>query len=64
MWRGYNGLVDVGYSRHLRINYSDDVFAIRDNHINDIEGFWSYAKTRLHKFNGVPTKTFYLHLKV
>lgn len=62
-WRGYNGLVDVGYSKHFRINHSDDVFAIGDIHINGIESFWSYAKRRLQKFNSVPTKTFYLHLK-
>jgi len=62
-WRGYNGLVDVGYSKHLRINHSDDVFAIGDVHINGIESFWSFAKRRLQKFNGVSPKTFYLHLK-
>ena len=62
-WRGYNGLVDVGYSKHFRVNHSDDVFAIGDIHINGIESFWSYAKRRLQKFNGVPTKTFHLHLK-
>ena len=62
-WRGYNGLVDVGYSKHLRINHSEDVFAIGDVHINGIESFWSFAKRRLQKFNGVPTRTFYLHLK-
>ena len=62
-WRGYNGLVDVGYSKHLRVNHSDDVFAIGDIHINGIESFWSYAKRRLQKFNGVSPKTFYLHLK-
>ena len=62
-WRGYNGLVDVGYSKHLRINHSDDVFAIGDVHINGIESFWSFAKRRLYKFNGVSPKTFYLHLK-
>jgi len=62
-WRGYNGLVDVGYSKHLRINHSNDVFAIGDVHINGIESFWSFAKRRLQKFNGVPTRTFYLHLK-
>jgi len=62
-WRGYNGLVDVGYSKHLRINHSEDVFAIGDIHINGIESFWSFAKRRLQKFNGVPTRTFYLHLK-
>lgn len=62
-WRGYNGLVDVGYSKHLRINHSDDVFAVGDVHINGIESFWSFAKRRLQKFNGVPKQTFYLHLK-
>jgi len=62
-WRGYNGLVDVGYSKHLRVNHSADVFAVGGVHINGIESFWSYAKRRLQKFNGVPTKTFYLHLK-
>ncbi len=62
-WRGYNGLVDVGYSKHLRVNHSDDVFAIGDVHINGMESFWSYAKRRLQKFNGVSPKTFCLHLK-
>lgn len=62
-WRGYNGLVDVGYSKHFRVIHSDDVFAIGDNHINGIESFWSFAKRRLHKFNGVSKHTFYLHLK-
>ena len=62
-WRGYNGLVDVGYSKHLRVTHSKDVFAVGDIHINGIESFWSYAKTRLQKFNGVSPKTFYLHLK-
>ena len=33
------------------------------HHVNGIESFWSYAKRRLQKFNGVPTGTFYLHLK-
>ena len=62
-WRGYDGLVDVGYAKHLRVNHSADEFVNGDSHINGIESFWSFAKRRLHKFNGVPTKTFYLHLK-
>ena len=62
-WRGYNGLVDVGYQKHLRVDHSKDEFANDDSHINGIESFWSYAKRRLQKFNGVPKKTFYLHLK-
>lgn len=62
-WRGYNGLVDVGYSRHFRVNHGDHEFA-RDGHchINGIESFWSFTKRRLAKFNGVSVN-FDLHLK-
>ncbi len=62
-WRGYVGLVDVGYSKHLRVNHRADEFVNADSHINGIESFWSYAKRRLQKFNGVPAQTFHLHLK-
>jgi transposase-like protein len=62
-WRGYDGLVDVGYSKHFRVSHSDNQFAVGTNHINGIESFWSSAKRRLQKFNGVSGKTFYLHLK-
>ena len=34
-----------------------------NGHINGIESFWSFAKRRLAKFNGVPEHTFCLHLK-
>ena len=62
-WRGYNGLVDVGYSKHFRVYHGANEFANGNRHINGIESFWSYAKRRLVKFNGVPRKTFFLHLK-
>jgi len=62
-WRGYDGLVDVGYARHLRVQHGDNEFANDRSHINGIESFWSYAKRRLAKFNGVTHHTFYLHLK-
>jgi transposase len=62
-WRGYNGLVDVGYGKHLRINHEQDQFASGTTHINGIEGFWGYAKTRLVRFRGMRPSTFYLHLK-
>ena len=52
-----------GYKKHFRVNHSDNQFAIGTNHINGIESFWSSAKRRLQKFNGVSKKTFYLHLK-
>jgi transposase len=28
-----------------------------------IESFWNFAQHRLQKFNGVPNRTFYLHMK-
>ena len=62
-WRGYDGLVDVGYERHLRIHHGRNQFARGSRHINGIESFWGYAKRRLAKFNGIAGNTFYLHLK-
>lgn len=62
-WRGYDGLVDVGYAKHFRVNHAADEFVSGASHVNGIESFWSYAKRRLQKFNGVSARTFYLHLK-
>jgi len=62
-WKGYNGLVDVGYDKHLRINHKKNQFSNhKETHINGIESFWSFCKRRLTKFNGVK-KNFPLHLK-
>ena len=52
-WRGYNGLVDVVYDKHFRVNHGENEFANGHNHINGIESFWSYAKIRLVKFRGL-----------
>ena len=63
-WRAYDGLVDVGYDRHLRIKKArPTAFSKNGVHINGIESFWSFTKRRLVKFNGVPASTFELHLK-
>lgn len=62
-WRGYEGLVDIGYDKHFRVNHGANEFADGERHINGIESFWSYAKRRLAKFNGVAKHTFYFHLK-
>lgn len=62
-WRGYNGLVDIGYKKHYRVHHGKNEFANRKSHINGIESFWSFAKRRLMKFHGIPGSTFYLHLK-
>jgi len=62
-WRAYDGLVLDGY-KHYRINHAQQQYSNkRGTHINGIENFWSYAKRRLRKFNGVSAKDFYLHLK-
>lgn len=62
-WRGYDGLVDVGYGKHFRVNHGDNEFSKGHGiHINGIENFWSFTKRRLAKFNGVK-KNFELHLK-
>ena len=62
-WRGYNGLVDVGYDKHYRVHHGNDEFARGSAHINGIESFWSYAKRRLARFNGFRHTHFILHLK-
>ena len=62
-FRTYDGIVDLGYKKHYRINHSADEFAQGTNHINGIEGFWVIAKVRLVKFRGLSKNTFYLHLK-
>ena len=62
-FRTYDGVVDLGYQKHYRVNHSQNEFAVGSNHINGIEGFWGFAKVRLVKFRGMRKSTFYLHLK-
>lgn len=62
-WRGYNGLVDLGYKKHYRVDHNKNEFATTESHINGIENFWGLAKVRLSKFRGLSRNTFYLHLK-
>ena len=63
-WRAYDGLVDLGYEKHYRVQHAENEFVgPGSNHINGIESFWAYAKLRLSRFKGLPKHTFYLHLK-
>ena len=66
-FRSYDGLVEAGFSRHHRINkyYDRDrtVFSENGVHINGIESFWSYAKRRHQKFNGLRKASFPIFLK-
>lgn len=61
-WKAYDGLVLNGYTHH-RVFHSHDEFARGKCHVNGIESFWSFAKRRLAKFNGLTDDKFYLHLK-
>lgn len=61
-WKAYDGLVVNGYD-HYRVFHSHDEFARGKCHVNGIESFWSFAKRRMAKFNGLTDEKFYLHLK-
>lgn len=61
-FRSYNGLVLDGF-KHYRINHDKSFAYSKRHHINGIENFWGYAKTKLKKYNGIDRKQFYYYLK-
>ena len=61
-WKTYDGLILNGYN-HYRVFHHENEFARGKSHVNGIECFWSYAKRRLSKFNGLTDAKFILHLK-
>ena len=60
-YRSHDAL-DMSKFHHERINHSE-LFAVKQNHINGIENFWSQAKRILRKYNGIDRKNFPLFLK-
>jgi transposase len=56
----YDALTFCGY-RHLNVDHGK-AFTRGRVHINGLEGFWSYAKTRLIKHHGVSPQRFPLYL--
>jgi len=60
-FRSYDGLILDGF-KHYRINHGQS-FAHKRNHINGIENFWSYAKTKLKRYYGINRARFYFYLK-
>ena len=62
-WKAYDGLILNGYE-HYRVYHSKNEFARGKSHVNGIESFWSFAKRRLAKFNGLTDDKFFLHLNV
>ena len=61
-WRAYDGLILNGYD-HYRVFHGKNEFVRGKSHVNGIESFWSFAKRRLSKFNGIPSHKFTLYLK-
>jgi len=61
-FRSYDGLVLDGF-KHYRINHQKYFAMSRRNHINGIENFWGYAKTKLKSYYGVSRGHFYFYLK-
>jgi len=50
------------YGKHSRVKHSK-TFGKGHNHINGIEGFWSYAKERFHKYHGIKKKNYLPYIK-
>lgn len=61
-WKAYDGLILNGYT-HYRVYHHENEFVRGKSHVNGIESFWSFAKRRLAKFNGLTDEKFILHLK-
>ena len=61
-FRGYQSL--KRYGKHHTVNHSKSLVDRRtNNHINGIEGFWSYAKHILYHYRGVSKYHFPMYLK-
>lgn len=61
-FKAYDGLITDGY-KHYRINHAKEFARRKRNHINGIENFWGFAKTKLRRYNGVSRSKFFLYLK-
>ena len=61
-FRSYNGLILDGF-RHYRIDHTKEFRNKKRQHINGIENFWGYAKTKLRRYYGIDRKHFYLYIK-
>lgn len=61
-FKSYNSLSQ--YGTHRRVNHTKEYVSVRmKNHINGLEGFWSYAKHKLYNYRGVSKANFPLYLK-
>ena len=58
----YDGLITLGY-KHYRINHQKAFAQGKRRHINGIENFWGFAKTKLRRYYGISRSHFFLYLK-
>ena len=59
-FKSYKSLKQFG--KHLKVNHQK-TFGKGHNHINGLEGFWSYAKERFMKYHGINNRNYPLYLK-
>lgn len=60
-FKSYNSLHQFG--KHFKVNHAKTLVTKNHNHINGIEGFWSYAKHKLYNYRGVSRSNFPVYLK-
>ncbi len=60
-FHGYVALEMRG--KHERVTHKRDEYVRGGTHLNGIEGFWSFAKTWLYHYRGVPRDYFAFYLK-
>src|SRR3989338_5285607 len=60
-WKSYASLEQ--YGKHNIIDHDKELVNKNHNHINGIEGFWSFAKERFHKYHGIDKENYPLYVK-
>ena len=60
-WKSYASLEQ--YGKHNIIDHDKELVDKNHNHINGIEGFWSFAKERFHKYHGIDKANYPLYVK-
>ncbi len=60
-WKSYASLEQ--YGKHNIIDHDKELVDENHNHINGIEGFWSFAKERFHKYHGIDKENYPFYVK-
>ena len=60
-WKSYASLEQ--YGKHNIIDHDKELVDKNHNHINGIEGFWSFAKERFHKYHGIDKSNYPFYVK-